>query len=65
MVMVFRGQRWQHDLVGNGTTAATIVVNIDSISAGDETYQIEQIHERRRLMEEVLVNTASNTENEL
>jgi hypothetical protein len=47
-------QRWRHqDLVGNGTTAATIVVNIASIVARDELYLIEQIRESHRLMEEV------------
>jgi hypothetical protein len=45
--------RWHQDLVGNGTTAETIVVNIASIVARDELYQIEQICESHRLMEEV------------
>ena len=58
-------QSWHQDLVGNGTIAATIVVNIDSIAAEDESYQIEQIHERHRLMEEVSLNTGSNSEHEL
>ncbi len=57
-------QRWHQDLVANATTAATIVVNIDFILAGDELYQIEQIRESHRLMEEVSVNTSSNNENE-
>ncbi len=50
---------WHQDLVGNGTTAATIVLNIDSIVAGDELNQIEQIRNSHRLMEAVLVNTVS------
>jgi hypothetical protein len=58
-------QRWHQDLVANATTAATIVVNIDSILAGDELYQIEQICESHWIMEEVLANLASNNENEL
>jgi hypothetical protein len=57
-------QRWHQDLVANATTAATIVVNIDSILAEDELARIEEIRESHRLMEEVLVNTASNNENE-
>ena len=58
-------QRWHQDLVANATTAATIVVNIDSILAGDESYFIEQIRESHRIMEEVSANTtASNNENE-
>jgi hypothetical protein len=46
-------QRWHQDLVGNGTTAATIVVNIASIVARDELYQIEKIRESHWLIEEV------------
>ena len=56
-------QRWHQDLVANATTAATIVVNIDSILAEDELARIEEIRESHRLMEEVLVNTASTNEN--
>ncbi len=57
-------QTWHQDLVANATTAATIVVNIDSILEADELYQIEQIRESHRLMEEVLATTGSNNEND-
>jgi hypothetical protein len=57
-------QTWHQDLVANATTAATIVVNIDSILEADELYQIEQIRESHRIMEEVSATTGSNNEND-
>jgi hypothetical protein len=57
-------QTWHQDLVANGTTAATIVVNIDSLLEEEELYQIEQIRESHRIMEEVSATTGSNSEND-
>jgi len=50
-------QRWHQDLVDNGQTAATIVVNILSIDAEDELVRIEEIRASNQLMEEVSVDT--------
>ena len=36
-------QRWHQDLVGIGTTVATIVINIDSVDKKDEEFEVENI----------------------
>jgi hypothetical protein len=40
-------QRWHQDLVRNGTTVATIVVNIDSVDKEDEEFAVENIRKER------------------
>ena len=39
-------QRWHQDLVGIGTTVATIVVNIDSVDKEDEAFEVEKIRQQ-------------------
>ena len=39
-------QRWHQDLVGIGTTVATIVVNIDSVDKEDEEFEVEKIRQQ-------------------